>query len=165
MEKTNMMNAFETKQISLRKISIKYDDVAYATLLKKSKEPIEGQVYDPTALNVKAIEEYMIQKIGKDAVDAIDWEELTNEAPSISKELPAELTQGSRIQLAKPGYSKMYTAETRYSVVFLTPSHIVLLADGFTEPRVIQNSRLVEMGVTLLQVEEKAEDKKQRKTK
>ena len=113
------------EELSLRKIAISLG-LTYNMLLKASKQPQIGQVYDPNALNYDAIEMYMRKKLGE-KFDEIDWLELAN-ASTI-------------VRIEKPNYElgellKLRGDDRVYKVEMTTPTHIVIMDVDGTQPRV-----------------------------
>lgn len=142
----NVMEA--NKKLSLRKIA-QATEVSYLTLLKASKAPVEGEVYDPNVVNYQAIEAKLIEKMGQEAFEAYDWESLVDMDMNIKVELSG-FEQGDLITLKNPGYSKKYTAETVYTIILMTETHVVLMPNDSTEPRVLSNGTLKICGPRLV---------------
>lgn len=137
MKKNNKANAnieingivrekFESiETLSLRKISVSLG-LTYNMLLKASKQPQVGQVYDPNALNYEAIEMYMRKKLG-DKFNDIKWDELANASTIVRIEKPT-YEVGALLKLR--GDDRVYKVE------MTTSTHIVIMEVDGTQPRV-----------------------------
>ena len=118
---------------SLRKIA-HATGINYGVLLKKSKEPVEGQPYDPNATNWTAIEE----KLKAKEVDytALDWEAL-NEGPA---------RKGATLQKTVDAFKvgdKVYLRRDNavpYEILYKTETHIVIMKVGTSEPQAWANN-------------------------
>lgn len=129
----------QNPNLSMRKIA-QLADVSYVGLLKASHRPIQGQVYDPTAINFEAIN----QMIGSKLPEDFDWEAVLKdvEAPV---QTPTEYAVGDMLRLRNPIGTK-YNKDTIYKVVYLTTSHIILLPANSTEPRTLAINTMVQYG-------------------
>lgn len=122
--------------VSLRKLAPAVG-VNYGLLLKKSKEPVKGQVYDPEAINWEAIAEVCSKILERRRNYAnIDWEEL-NKGParkgaSLIKDME-KFPVGSKVYLRRNN-------DTPYEIVYKTETHVVLLLEGTQEPIAWSNS-------------------------
>ena len=113
---------------SLRKLA-HATGINYGVLLKKSKDPIPGEAYDPEATNWKALEDKLTSK-------GIDWTTLDwvamNQGPN---------RQGSTLQKDIAAFKvgdKVYLRRnntTPYEILYKTETHIVIMKEGGTEPR------------------------------
>jgi len=116
--------------VSLRKLAPAVG-VNYGLLLKKSKEPVKGQVYDPEATNWEAIAEVCSKILERRRNYAnIDWEEL-NKGPArkgatLIKDME-KFPVGSKVYLRRNN-------DTPYEIVYKTETHVVLLLEGTQEP-------------------------------
>ena len=113
---------------SLRKLALA-TEVAYGWLLKKSKEPIPGVAYDPTAINYEAVQE-VFEKKGI-ALAELDWSAL-NEATVragglLTKDMDA-YEVGKKVWLREDNV-------TPFEILYKTGTHIVIMKEGSTEPR------------------------------
>ena len=127
------------KNISIRRIA-KALNLNYPLLLKASKQPIEGEVYDPSAINYDAMDAYIAKRVDAEVIEAVDWTAISDEVVT-SEPLPKEFEMGQHVQLRKD--------ETIYEVVFMTPTHIVInpINDASnTTPRVMNNSTFLHQG-------------------
>lgn len=122
--------------VSLRKLAPAVG-VNYGLLLKKSKEPVKGQVYDPEAINWEAIAEVCSKILERRRNYAnIDWEEL-NKGParkgaSLIKDME-KFKVGDKVYLRRNN-------DTPYEIVYKTETHVVLLLEGTQEPIAWSNS-------------------------
>lgn len=118
---------------SLRKLAA-VTGVNYGVLLKKSKDPIPGEAYDPEATNWKALEDKLTSK-------GIDWNTLDwvamNQGPN---------RQGSTLQKDIAAFKvgdKVYLRRnntTPYEILYKTDTHIVIMLEGTTEPQAWANN-------------------------
>lgn len=119
------------EKVSLRQISVA-TDANYNSLLKASKAPKMGEVYDPNDINYEAIEAVIIRKIGQEAYDNLDWESMKLATGSVA---PLDLQEnvGDRVTLRGN--------DAVYEVAIKTATHIVLMPVDTTntQPRVMSN--------------------------
>ena len=124
---------------SLRKLAAA-TGINYGILLKKSKEPIPGEAYDPEATNWGALEKKLTEK-------GIDWTTLDwvamNQGPnrqgaSLQKDINA-YTVGTKLYLRKNN-------TTPYEVVYKTGTHIVIMLEGTTEPQALAHNTFLLYG-------------------
>lgn len=122
--------------VSLRKLA-PVVGVNYGLLLKKSKEPVKGQVYDPEAINWEAIAAACSAYLERRRNYAnIDWEEL-NKGPArkgatLIKDME-KFPVGAKVYLRRNN-------DTPYEIVYKTETHVVLLLEGTQEPIAWSNS-------------------------
>ena len=114
--------------VSLRKLA-NATNINYGILLKKSKEPIVGEAYDPEATNWLAIADKMISK--EIDLSTIDWDAL-NEGPNrkgstLTKDMDA-FEVGCKVYLRKDN-------EIPYEIVYKTATHVVIMKEGTSEPQ------------------------------
>lgn len=131
---TSLQSLFEQyPNASLRKLA-HVTGVNYGVLLKKSKDPIPGEAYDPEATNWKALEDKLTSK-------DIDWTTLDwvamNQGPN---------RQGSTLQKDISAFKvgdKVYLRRnntTPYEILYKTDTHIVIMLEGTTEPQAWANN-------------------------
>lgn len=131
---TSLKDLFEQyPNASLRKLAIA-TELNYGILLKKSKEPIPGEAYDPETINWAAVEEKLLAK----GVDwgALDWDAL-NAGPnrkggSLQKDISA-FQIGDKVYLRKDN-------TTPYEVLYKTETHVVIMKVGTSEPQAWANN-------------------------
>ena len=118
---------------SLRKLAAA-TGVNYGVLLKKSKDPIPGEAYDPEATNWAALEAKLTAK----EVDwtTLDWEAM-NEGPNrkgtaLQKDIAA-FNVGDKVYLRRNN-------TTPYTILYKTETHVVIMLDGTTEPQAWANN-------------------------
>lgn len=113
--------------MSLRKLAIACN-ATYTIMLKKSKEPIPGQVFDPEATNWAAVAEYLVKKDVN--LDELDWDALNEgtarKGATLCKDMN-EFKVGMKVWLRKDNV-------TPYEIVYKTETHIVLMLEGTSEP-------------------------------
>ena len=118
---------------SLRKLAAA-TEINYGVLLKKSKDPIPGEAYDPEAINWQALEDKLIAK----GVDwsTLDWEALNagpnRKGTSLQKDIDA-FKVGDKVYLRRNN-------TTPYEIVYKTETHVVLMLEGTSEPMAWANN-------------------------
>lgn len=119
--------------VSLRKLA-EATNVSYPILLRASKKPIAGMPYDPEAVNYEEIAALLNRREAN--LETIDFAELNKVAPrgrvGSSKSF-GDYTVGMKIYLRDNN-------ETPYEVVYKTDTHIVLMLEGTTEPRLLSEN-------------------------
>ena len=112
--------------LTLRKIAHAVD-LSYPKLLKASKQPVKGMVYDPEAINWEAIE--VIGKEKAKEIGEFNWTELAEAGGKtviVAKNIE-EFIVGRKVYIRR--------SEKAYSIVWTTDTHIVIIEEGSTEPR------------------------------
>lgn len=124
---------------SLRKLAAA-TEVNYGILLKKSKDPIPGEAYNPEAINWKALEDKLTAK----EVDwtALDWEAM-NQGPNrkgtaLQKDIDA-FKVGDKVYLRRNN-------TTPYEIVYKTETHVVIMLEGTSEPQAWANNTFLMNG-------------------
>lgn len=118
---------------SLRKLAAA-TDVNYGVLLKKSKDPIPGEAYDPEATNWKALEDKLTAK-------GVDWATLDWEAMNAGPNRKGTALQKD-IEAFKVG-DKVYLRRnntTPYEILYKTETHVVIMLEGTSEPQAWANN-------------------------
>lgn len=118
---------------SLRKLAAA-TDVNYGVLLKKSKDPIPGEAYDPEATNWKALEDKLTSK-------GVDWTTLDWEAMNAGPNRKGTALQKD-IEAFKVG-DKVYLRRnntTPYEILYKTETHVVIMLEGTSEPQAWANN-------------------------
>ena len=118
---------------SLRKLAAA-TDVNYGVLLKKSKDPIPGEAYDPEATNWKALEDKLTAK-------DVDWTTLDWEAMNAGPNRKGTALQKD-IEAFKVG-DKVYLRRnntTPYEILYKTETHVVIMLEGTSEPQAWANN-------------------------
>lgn len=118
---------------SLRKLAAA-TGINYGVLLKKSKDPIPGEAYDPEATNWAALE----VKLASKNVDftQLDWDVL-NQGPN---------RQGATLQKNIDAFKvgdKVYLRKNNtvpYEILYKTETHIVIMLEGTSEPQAWANN-------------------------
>ena len=134
--------SFTTKEIpntiSIRRLARELN-LNYSLLLKASKRPIEGQVYEPTAVNYAAMDEYITKRVDAKVLDKIDWTAVAADIV-VADPLPKEFELGQKVQLRGD--------ENIYEIIFMTATHTVInpLTEGNTQPRVMNNQTFLHQG-------------------
>ena len=118
---------------SLRKLAAA-TEVNYGVLLKKSKDPIPGEAYDPEATNWKALEDKLTTK-------GVDWTVLDWEAMNAGPNRKGTALQKD-IEAFKVG-DKVYLRRnntTPYEILYKTETHVVIMLEGTSEPQAWANN-------------------------
>lgn len=126
----------ENPTLSLRKICLEVG-ATYNVMLKASKAPIIGQVYDPEAFNYELVEKKLLEKIGIEKYNEIDWPSLAES----SKRVPSV-----KIPIVVGNLVTLRNDESVYNVLFTTDTHIVFIATNSTQPRVMSNETFLHQG-------------------
>ena len=113
----------EYTQISLKKFC-ETTELCYQYILKASKQPVEGQPYDPTAINYNAVQRIIDQK-GID-LDSFDWDKLNSEQTMRTTPINAidDFKIGTQF--------KLRTDDNVYRVVYISITCIAFV-DSFDE--------------------------------
>lgn len=124
---------------SLRKLAAA-TNVNYGILLKKSKEPITGEAYDPEATNWGALEDKLTAK----EVDwrTLDWEVLNQGPQRKGATLQKDISQfkvGDKVYLRRNN-------EKPYEILYKTETHVVIMLEGSTEPQAWANNTFLMNG-------------------
>lgn len=149
MKKTNT-NAFTEE--NLKELMTKYSNVSlralsqqlkinYSALLKASKTPIPGEMYDPDNTNYTALFLAISKRDKVDELVNLDWE-LLNEARNSRSTLIKDINQftvGSLVYLRENN-------ETPFEVIYKTDTCIVVMLQGTSEPRVFKNNTFLLKG-------------------
>lgn len=118
---------------SLRKLA-QATGINYGVLLKKSKDPIPGEAYDPEATNWAALEEKLTSK-------GVDWNTLNwgvlNAGPNrkgatLQKDIGA-FKVGDKVYLRRDN-------TTPYEILYKTETHVVIMKEGSSEPQAWANN-------------------------
>lgn len=125
--------------VSLRKLA-SATNVSYPVLLKKSKEPVIGQPYDPEVTNWEAI----VKVLERKNVDFLElnWEELNENSKRKGATLQKDVSAfpiGAKVYLRRNN-------ETPYEIVYKTETHIVIQLEGTQEPIAWANNTFIVNG-------------------
>jgi hypothetical protein len=146
---TKLEKAFsDNKELSLRKLAASLE-VNHALLLKKAKEPVPGQVYDPNAINWTAVEEAIQASRKKANKSPIDFEKLNyDEIAGIKVVAPVKETNlevGDEFTMTYKPYSGLI-----WKVMLKTATHVCIMAADSTEPKVMAFGTLYACGAKKL---------------
>lgn len=123
----------EYPNASLRKLAAA-TNINYGVLLKKSKDPIPGEAYDPEATNWGALEAKLTAK-GVDW-NTLDWEAMNagpnRKGSALVKDMSA-FNVGDKVYLRRNN-------EIPYEILYKTDTHIVIMLEGTTEPQAWANN-------------------------
>lgn len=137
MKSISLREALEANEnITLRKLAIE-TSATYNVLLKASKAPIEGEIYDPTKMNYDEVEKKLIAKIGIENFNKIDWNDL-NEKSTKAPSIKVNVKVGNEVILRDK--------KAFYVVIFKTSTHIVIMAEDSTSPRAMSNGTFEHLG-------------------
>lgn len=118
---------------SLRKLA-QATNINYGVLLKKSKDPIPGEAYDPEATNWAALEDKLTSK-GVDW-NNLNWSELNagpnRKGTSLQKDIDA-FKVGDEVFLRRDN-------TTPYKILYKTETHVVIMKVGTSEPQAWSNN-------------------------
>lgn len=118
---------------SLRKLA-QATNINYGVLLKKSKDPVPGEAYDPEATNWAALEAKLTSK-GVDW-NNLNWSELNagpnRKGASLQKDIEA-FKVGDKVYLRRDN-------TTPYEILYKTDTHVVIMKVGSTEPQAWANN-------------------------
>lgn len=118
---------------SLRKLA-QATNINYGVLLKKSKDPIPGEAYDPEATNWAALEEKLTSK-GVDW-NTLDWDVLNagpnRKGASLQKDIES-FKVGDKVYLRRDN-------TTPYEILYKTETHVVIMKVGTSEPQAWSNN-------------------------
>lgn len=118
---------------SLRKLAAA-TNINYGVLLKKSKDPIPGEAYDPEATNWAALEAKLTSK-GVDW-NNLNWSELNagpnRKGTSLQKDIDA-FKVGDEVFLRRDN-------TTPYKILYKTETHVVIMKVGTSEPQAWANN-------------------------
>lgn len=118
---------------SLRKLA-QATNINYGVLLKKSKDPIPGEAYNPEATNWTALEEKLTSK-------GVDWSTLNWDALNAGPNRKGAVLQKD-IDAFKVG-DKVYLRRdntTPYEILYKTETHVVIMKVGTSEPQAWANN-------------------------
>lgn len=151
---TKLEKAFsDNKELSLRKLAASLE-VNHALLLKKAKEPVVGKVYDPEAINWPAVEEAIQASLKKANKPAVDFEKLNyDEIAGIKVVVPIKetiLEVGDVFTMTYKPYAGLV-----WKVMLKTATHVCVMANGSTEPKVMAFGTLYACGAK--KIEQKVE--------
>lgn len=139
------------EDLSIRKLSAGIG-ITYGVLLKASKSPKEGELYNPEAINYEAIEEKLIRKMGQVEYDKFDFESLATLNVNSMAQMPNWVVEGVGCTLSNPGASR-FDKDTIYEVKLVTETHVVILPINETEPRLLSKGTFVLATPKQLEVE------------
>ena len=129
----------EHANVSLAKLADACD-APYAAVRAKSKAPIEGQPYDPSAINYEAIEAYLLKRSPELKIEELNWAEMNTKAERatrVLKESSVDFSAGNSYYLRY--YKQVWT------IVYETETHVCLMvADGSsTQPKVMSKTTFI----------------------
>lgn len=130
----------EYSNVTLRKLALS-TKATYGLLLKAARKPIEGQPYDPCAVNYEAAEKFFERR--QINLEELDWDAM-NIATSHSRE-GAISKDFSNYEVG----SKWYLREdnkTPFEVLLITETHVVIMQENSTEPRAMSFSTFLSKG-------------------
>ena len=114
-------------ELTVRKFS-NITGANYLKMLKASKAPEEGKVYDPKATNYAEMLKVLmeVKDIGK-KLSEIKWEDhKTVKSANVEKDT-ANFKVGSKVYIRR--------SEKPWEIVYRSETHVVIIEEGTTEPR------------------------------
>ena len=123
----------EYPNASLRKLAAA-TNINYGIMLKKSKEPVAGEAYDPSAINWAAVEAKLASK-GVNFQE-LDWDAMNEGAARKGSTLIKDMDAfqvGMKVFLRRNN-------TTPYEIVYKTDTHVVLMLEGTSEPMAWSNN-------------------------
>lgn len=126
--------------VSLRKLAVE-TGCTYGLVLKAARKPIEGELYDPNAINYEALDAYFDRR--EVDLSALDWEELNKPTSRVG-----EATISKDIDTYEIGTKWFLRGEDEksYEVVYKTETHVVILKEDDTEPHAMKFTTFLAKG-------------------
>jgi hypothetical protein len=122
----------------------------YTALLKASKAPVSGQMYDPDNVNFGAMVQVLVRKNGIDALVDLKVDKLLStgtDAPEVLLDVKVnDIVTLRPVENADGSVTKF----PPYRVHIATPTHLVIMADGTSKPRVMSNATFKHSGGTVV---------------
>lgn len=139
--KTKLEKLFnENEAMNLRKLSLA-TNCTYQVLLKAAKKPIVGEAYDPTKINYDELAETILRKITIEEFDAIDFEAIIANSKATSAQLSSadfEINEEFTLRNDK--------SNLKYTMLLKTNTHVVIIREDTTQPRVMSNDTFAHQG-------------------
>ena len=139
--KTKLEKLFnENEAMNLRKLSLA-TNCTYQVLLKASKKPIVGETYDPTKINYEELAKTILRKISIEDFDAIDFEAIIANSKATSAQLSSadfEINEEFTLRNDK--------SNLKYTMLLKTNTHVVIIREDTTQPRVMSNDTFAHQG-------------------
>ena len=139
--KTRIEKLFnENEAMNLRKLAIA-TNCTYQVLLKAAKKPIVGETYNPTKINYEELAKSIERKISVEEFDAIDFDAIIASARTTSAQLSASdfaVDESFTLRNDKDGRT--------YKMLLKTDTHVVIIRDDTTQPRVMSNETFAHQG-------------------
>lgn len=119
-------------------------DAPYAAIRAKAKQPIEGQVFDPTATNYEAIMSYLLKRSPELNVAALDWDKLNAKSERVTKVLKESTIDFS---VGKTYWLRYF--KSNWTIVYETETHLCLMPKdtNSTQPKVMAKTTFIACGV------------------
>ena len=139
--KTKIEKLFENNEaMNLRKLAIA-TNCTYQVLLKAAKKPIVGEAYDPTKINYDELAKTILRKLSIEEFDAIDFEAIIANSKATSAQLSSadfEINEEFTLRNDK--------SNLKYTMLLKTNTHVVIIRDDTTQPRVMSNETFAHQG-------------------
>lgn len=150
------MNTLQSKfeaypNVSLRKLA-NTTGINYGVLLKKSKEPVPGETYNPDAYNWNALEETLRKKDIN--LEDLNWDAM-NEGPNRAQ--GAVQKDISAFEIGQEVYLRRNN-EVPYVILYKTDTHVVIMLKGSSEPVAWSNNTFLINGPMLTPRASKAQE-------
>ena len=117
-------------------------NVNVAAVRAKAKQPIEGAVYDPNAINYDAIMAYMMKRQPELDINKLDWEAMNVKAERATKTLKESNVDFS---VGQSYYLRYY--KSVWTIVYATATHVCIMTEGNTQPKVMAKTTFVACGL------------------
>lgn len=119
-------------------------EAPYAAIRAKAKQPIEGQVFDPTATNYEAIMTYLLKRSPELDVAALDWDKLNAKSERVTKVLKESTIDFS---VGKTYWLRYF--KSNWTIVYETETHLCLMPKdtNSTQPKVMAKTTFIACGV------------------
>ena len=139
--KTKLEKLFnENEAMNLRKLSLA-TNCTYQVLLKASKKPIVGETYDPTKINYEELAKTILRKMSVEEFDAIDFDAIIANARATSAQLSA-----SDFEINEEFTLRNDKSNLKYTMLLKTDTHVVIIREDTTQPRVMSNDTFAHQG-------------------
>ena len=139
----NLEGVMGLEYATLRRIAA-VTGASYQMILKASKQPKAGEIYDPEAVNLEAIEGVIKRKIGEEEFAAINWESFACEL----KEADESGVVAVKLEDIAVGDTVVFKKEDAlvYTVVAMTDTHIALQLNDTSKLRSMTNATFKTQG-------------------
>ena len=139
--KTRIEKLFnENEAMNLRKLAIA-TNCTYQVLLKAAKKPIVGEPYDPTKINYEELAKSIERKMSVEEFDAIDFEAIIANSKATSAQLSS-----ADFEINEEFILRNDKSNLKYTMLLKTNTHVVIIREDTTQPRVMSNETFAHQG-------------------